>query len=123
MAGALPDVPPDVSRSALHERVLTWYDEAARDLPWRAPGVSPWGVVVSEFMLQQTPVNRVLPVWTAWMERWPSPGDLVEAGAGEAVRAWGRLGYPRRALRLHAAATAMQERHHCEVPDTYEELL
>src|SRR4051794_32122174 len=112
-----------VADEVLHERVLGWYDVAARDLPWRAAGTSAWGVLVSEFMLQQTPVSRVLPVWTAWMERWPSPAELVEAGAGEAVRAWGRLGYPRRALRLHAAATAIQERHHGDVPDTYEELL
>jgi A/G-specific adenine glycosylase len=107
----------------LHERVLRWYDDAARELPWRAPDAGPWGVLVSEFMLQQTPVARVLPVWTAWMERWPGPADLVEAGAGEAVRAWGRLGYPRRALRLHAAATAIVEQHGGEVPDSYEELV
>jgi A/G-specific adenine glycosylase len=107
----------------LHERVLRWYDDAARDLPWRAPGAGPWGVLVSEFMLQQTPVARVLPVWTAWMERWPTPADLADAGAGEAVRAWGRLGYPRRALRLHAAATAIVERHGGEVPDTYDQLV
>jgi A/G-specific adenine glycosylase len=107
----------------LHERVIRWYDDAARDLPWRSPGTSPWGVMVSEFMLQQTPVSRVLPVWPVWMERWPAPHHLVEAGAGEAVRAWGRLGYPRRALRLHAAAAAIVERHGGEVPGTYEDLL
>ena len=88
----------------LHERVLGWYAASARDLPWRRPEATPWGVLVSEIMLQQTPVARVLPVWEAWMAAWPAPADLVEAGAGEAVRAWGRLGYPRRALRLHAAA-------------------
>ena len=107
----------------LHERVLRWYDDAARDLPWRAPDAAPWGVLVSEFMLQQTPVARVLPVWTAWMERWPRPVDLVEAGAGEAVRAWGRLGYPRRALRLHAAATAIVEQHGGAVPSDYTDLM
>ena len=120
----VPDSGPDSGPDrALHERVLAWYDATARDLPWRAPGTSPWGVVVSEFMLQQTPVNRVLPVWTAWIERWPSPADLVAAGPGEAVRAWGRLGYPRRALRLHATAAAIEERHGGEVPDTYEDLV
>ena len=92
--------------SDLHEPVLRWYDEHARDLPWRAPGATPWGILVSEFMLQQTPVARVLPVWTAWLAAWPTPAALAAEPAGEAVRAWGRLGYPRRALRLHGAAQA-----------------
>jgi A/G-specific adenine glycosylase len=109
--------------TTLHARLLRWYDEHARDLPWRRPGTSPWGVLVSEIMLQQTPVARVTPVWEAWMSRWPTPADLVVAGPGEAVRAWGRLGYPRRALRLHAAARAVEEHHGGEVPDTYEALL
>ncbi len=116
-----PAVPP--APALLHERVLDWYDENARDLPWRSPEATPWGVMVSEFMLQQTPVARVLPVWAAWMELWPRPADLVAAGPGEAVRAWGKLGYPRRALRLHAAATTIVEQHAGEVPGTYEELL
>ncbi len=107
----------------LHERVLPWFDAHARDLPWRSPDATAWGVLVSEFMLQQTPVARVLPVWEAWLEAWPTAADLAAAGPGEAVRAWGRLGYPRRALRLHAAAVAMVERHGGEVPDSYEELL
>lgn len=102
--------------------VLAWYAGHARDLPWRRPGTSPWGVMVSEFMLQQTPVARVLPVWDAWMSTWPEPADLAAVPSGEAVRAWGRLGYPRRALRLHASAVAITERHGGEVPDTYEEL-
>jgi A/G-specific adenine glycosylase len=84
------------------DRVCEWFDVNARPLPWR--DTSPWGVMVSEFMLQQTPVARVEPVWQQWVERWPSPSDLASEPAGEAVRAWGRLGYPRRALRLHAAA-------------------
>lgn len=107
----------------LHRRVLSWYDVHARDLPWRSESATPWGVMVSEFMLQQTPVARVLPVWTAWMERWPRPADLAAASTGEAVRMWGRLGYPRRALRLHAAATAIVADHDGEVPSTYAELL
>ncbi len=73
-------------------------------------------MLVSEFMLQQTPVARVLPVHEAWLDAWPTPADLAAAPSGEAVRAWGRLGYPRRALRLHAAATAITERHGGEVP-------
>lgn len=102
--------------STLHTPVLDWYADHARDLPWRRPEATAWGVVVSELMLQQTPVARVLPVWEAWLERWPTPGALAAAPAGEAVRAWGRLGYPRRALRLHAAATAMLDEHGGEVP-------
>ena len=90
--------------SDLHAPILRWYDDHARDLPWRGPGATPWAVMVSEFMLQQTPVARVLPVFEAWMSTWPTPGALADAPSGEAVRAWGRLGYPRRALRLHAAA-------------------
>ena len=108
---------PDV-----HDRVLRWYADHARDLPWRAVDATPWGVLVSELMLQQTPVVRVLPVWHAWMEQWPTPADLAAAPTGEAVRAWGRLGYPRRALRLHAAAVAITERHGGEVPDDLAEL-
>ena len=108
--------------SDLHEPVLRWYDEHARDLPWRAPGATPWGILVSEFMLQQTPVARVLPVWTAWLAAWPTPAALAAEPAGEAVRAWGRLGYPRRALRLHAAARAIVERHDGQVPASYDAL-
>ncbi len=103
---------PDV-----HDRVLRWYADHARDLPWRAVDATPWGILVSELMLQQTPVVRVLPVWQTWMEQWPTPADLAAAPTGEAVRAWGRLGYPRRALRLHAAAVAITEQHGGEVPD------
>ncbi len=109
--------------SSLHEPVLAWYDEHRRDLPWRGTAASAWSVMVSELMLQQTPVARVLPVHEAWLERWPTPADLAAVPTGEAVRAWGRLGYPRRALRLHAAATAIVERHGGAVPDDYDELL
>jgi A/G-specific adenine glycosylase len=108
--------------SDLHGPVLRWYDEHARDLPWRAADASPWSVMVSEFMLQQTPVSRVLPVHEQWLARWPTPAALAAEPSGEAVRAWGRLGYPRRALRLHAAATAIVERHAGEVPAAYDDL-
>jgi A/G-specific adenine glycosylase len=108
--------------SALHEPILRWYDEHARELPWRAADASPWSVMVSEFMLQQTPVARVLPVHEQWLRRWPAPADLAAESSGEAVRAWGRLGYPRRALRLHAAATAIVDRHDGEVPAAYDDL-
>ncbi len=109
--------------AALHAAVLDWYDEHARELPWRGLEATPWSVMVSELMLQQTPVVRVLPVHAAWLARWPDPAALAAEPAGEAVRMWGRLGYPRRALRLHAAAVAIVERHGGEVPASYHDLL
>jgi A/G-specific adenine glycosylase len=102
--------------------ILDWYAANARDLPWRRPGATPWGILVSEIMLQQTPVSRVLPIWTEWMARWPSPRALAAEPPGEAVRAWGRLGYPRRALRLHETARAIVDQHSGQVPDSYEAL-
>ena len=114
---------PRADESAhLHEAIIDWFDSEARDLPWRR-AAPPWSVMVSEFMLQQTPVSRVLPVFEAWMERWPTPADLANASTGDAVRAWGRLGYPRRALRLHAAATAIVAAHGGRVPDSHDQLL
>ncbi len=96
--------------------VLSWYAEHARDLPWRQPGASPWAVLVSEIMLQQTPVARVLPAYEAWLARWPTPRSLAQCAPGEAVRQWGRLGYPRRALRLHTAARIITQQHAGQVP-------
>ena len=96
--------------------VVDWYLTNRRDLPWRQEGTSPWAVLVSEVMLQQTPVARVEPVWRAWLERWPRPGDLADESPAEVIRAWGRLGYPRRALRLHEAATVIRDEHGGQVP-------
>ena len=98
----------------LEKPIVTWFKKNKRDLPWRT--TSPWGVMVSEYMLQQTPVNRVLPKWIEWMERWPTPADLAEATPAQVITAWGRLGYPRRALRLHAAAQIIAEDFNNEVP-------
>ncbi|MFE6257254.1 A/G-specific adenine glycosylase [Agromyces sp. NPDC057865] len=100
-----------------------WFADAARPLPWRAAEVSPWAVLVSEFMLQQTQVARVVPKWEAWIRRWPTPAALASEPAAEAVRAWDRLGYPRRALWLHRAAVEIVERHGGEVPDDLDALL
>ena len=105
------------------EPVLAWYSAHARDLPWRAPGATPWSVLVSEIMLQQTPVSRVLPAHRAWLDRWPSPAALSRDSPGEAVRQWGRLGYPRRALRLHETASIVTQRHDGQIPSSREELL
>lgn len=113
-----PDEP-----APLWQVVTDWYATAARDLPWRRPGTSPWAVLVSEVMLQQTPVARVLPVYDQWLDRWPGAADLAADAPGEAVRAWGRLGYPRRALRLHAAAVVVVDRHGGALPTNVPELL
>ncbi len=100
------------------EPVLRWYAANARELPWRDPGASPWSVLVSEIMLQQTPVARVLPAHATWLERWPTPPSLAAATPGDAVRQWGRLGYPRRAVRLHETARILTEDHGGQVPDS-----
>jgi A/G-specific adenine glycosylase len=105
------------------DAVLAWYELNARDLPWRRPGTTPWAVLVSEIMLQQTPVARVIPAYLSWLERWPDAPALAAAPAGEAIRQWGTLGYPRRALRLHAAAVHIDQQHGGELPSEYEQLL
>ena len=110
-------------RTPLADDLATWYAGAARDLPWRRPGTTPYAVLVSEVMLQQTPVVRVAPVWEAWLQRWPTATALAAADPAEVLRLWGRLGYPRRALRLQAACAAVVERHGGELPTTVPELL
>lgn len=112
--GALPEI---------HRRVIEWFGVHARPLPWRSPGTTPWEIFVSEVMSQQTPVSRVVPTWREWLRRWPTPVHLADASPGDAVRLWGRLGYPRRALRLREAATAMVARHGGQVPEDHADLL
>ncbi|GAA4733756.1 A/G-specific adenine glycosylase [Phytohabitans rumicis] len=107
----------------LADAAIRWYDENARDLPWREPGTSAWAILVSEVMLQQTPVSRVLPAYHAWLSRWPVPAALAADTPAEAIRMWGRLGYPRRALRLRECAVAVVERHGGQVPADLDELL
>ena len=108
--------------SAYFAAIQDWYVQNARDLPWRRPDATPWSIMVSEFMLQQTPVSRVLPAHAAWLDRWPEPAALAVASPADAVRQWDRLGYPRRAIRLHAAAELITSRHRGTVPATAEEL-
>ena len=103
--------------------LVDWYAVTARELPWRRTGFGAWGVLVSEFMLQQTPVNRVVPHLEAWLERWPTPAALAADAPAEAVRQWANLGYPRRALWLHRAASEIAERHDGVVPADVEALL
>jgi A/G-specific adenine glycosylase len=109
---AVPAPGPDTG-----ELIVDWYTGAARDLPWRRPGIDAWAVLVSEVMLQQTPVARVEPVWRDWMARWPTPAALAAVPPADVIRAWGKLGYPRRALRLRETAVALVERHGGRVPD------
>ncbi|RAV15110.1 A/G-specific adenine glycosylase [Mycolicibacterium sp. GF69] len=104
-------------------QVVDWFDSEQRDLPWRRPGVTPWQILVSEFMLQQTPVGRVEPVWSAWVQRWPTPSSTAAASAADVLRAWGKLGYPRRAKWLHECATVIATEYGDVVPSDVETLL
>jgi A/G-specific adenine glycosylase len=117
VARARPAAAPGPDGRAAGEAIVDWYAAAARDLPWRRPGVDAWAVLVSEVMLQQTPVARVEPVWRDWMARWPTPAALALVPPADVIRAWGKLGYPRRALRLREAAAAVVERHDGVVPE------
>jgi A/G-specific adenine glycosylase len=102
------------------EPILDWFEKNKRDLPWR--NTTPWGVMISEFMLQQTPVKRVLPKWHEWIERWPTPADLAASKRSDAITAWGRLGYPRRATRLYESAGIIATKFDNEVPRSIEDL-
>jgi len=106
--------------SLYEKEIVGWFKKNQRDLPWRKS--SAWGVLVSEIMLQQTPVNRVLPIYDEWMKRWPAPSDLAAATSAEVITAWGRLGYPRRALRLHQCAKVISEQYNNRLPETEQEL-
>lgn len=103
--------------------LLGWFDVHERDLPWREPGISGWQILMSEIMLQQTPVARVMPVWLDWVQRWPVPSAMAASSVGEVVRAWGKLGYPRRAMRLHECATVLAAEHGDTVPTDVDTLL
>ena len=105
------------------EDLVQWYTHSKRELPWRAAGVSAWQILVSEFMLQQTPVARVAPIWVDWVSRWPTPSATAAASAADVLRAWGKLGYPRRAKRLHECAVAIASDHGDVVPDDVDTLL
>ena len=87
----------------MDELLLDWYRANARDLPWRRT-TDPYAVLVSEVMLQQTQVDRVVPRYLDWLARWPKPEALAAASTAEVIRAWQGLGYNRRALALHRAA-------------------
>lgn len=103
--------------------LLGWFDTEERDLAWRRDGVTGWQILMSEIMLQQTPVSRVAPIWEQWVERWPVPSAMAASPQAEVLRAWGKLGYPRRALRLHECARVLATEHDDIVPQNVETLL
>lgn len=111
----------EASRSLLID-LPHWFAAHQRNLPMRAADVSDWGTLVFEIMSQQTPISRVQPIWLEWMERWPTPADLAAASSADIIVAWANLGYPSRALRLKACASAIVEKHDGEVPLTMKEL-
>ena len=115
-----------LSKSTVDEfnkTILDYYALSGRSLPWRyADNPDPWGVLVSEYMLQQTQVYRVIPYWERWMKRWPRPADLAGASLETALREWSGLGYNRRAKNLHDCALAIAGNHQGIVPDTPERL-
>ncbi len=121
MAHILPQV--TVANRLIRMSFLPGIERSRRDLPWRRPDVGAWQILVSEFMLQQTPVARVVPIWPDWVARWPTPSATAAAGAADVLRAWGKLGYPRRAKRLHECATVIARDHDDVVPDDVETLL
>lgn len=112
-----------VSAAAACRHLAAWWELNARDLPWRFGRTTPWGVLVSEVMSQQTQMSRVVPYWESWMAVWPDAAALAEASTAEVITAWGRLGYPRRALRLQECARVVVEEYANELPHTYEELV
>ncbi|MEY4361964.1 MAG: A/G-specific adenine glycosylase, partial [Actinomycetota bacterium] len=106
----------------LQDSLLGWAAPRLRELPWRATR-DPWLVLVSEFMLQQTGVARVLPKWASFVDEYPTPSACASASLGDVLRLWQGLGYPRRARNLQASATAIMARHGGEVPADLDALL
>ena len=104
-------------------RLFDWWSRYARDLPWRFGRTTPWGVLVSEVMSQQTQMSRVVPYWTAWMNAWPDAASLAAAPKAEVITAWGRLGYPRRALRLQECARQVAGQYADRLPRDYDQLV
>ncbi|UQE74660.1 A/G-specific adenine glycosylase [Gordonia sp. PP30] len=111
-----PPTCDDVNAGHWNRAILDWFRLVRRDLPWRAAGVSGWQILISEIMLQQTPVSRVVQPWQSWVQRWPVPSAMAAETGGEVLRAWGKLGYPRRALRLHECAKVLAAEHDDVVP-------
>ncbi|HET7769270.1 MAG TPA: A/G-specific adenine glycosylase [Chloroflexota bacterium] len=113
---------PARKQRAVSAAVLAWYRRSHRDLPWRHTR-DPYAILVSEVMLQQTQVERVLPKYLAWLSAYPSVAALAAAPRAEVIRAWSGLGYNLRAVRLHEIARQVEERFGGRIPDTLEGLL
>ena len=109
-------------REAVVATVRSWWPDVARDLPWRTSR-DPWEILVSEVMAQQTQVDRVIPKWQAFIERFPTPVHAAEAAAGDLISMWDGLGYNRRALYLHKCAQAVVNNHGGSFPNELAELL
>lgn len=121
-AGGGPDFREE-SQTVDTDVLVDWFTRDARDLPWRRPDVSGWQILMSEVMLQQTPVVRVAPIWLEWVQRWPVPSAMAASSRADVIRAWGKLGYPRRAARLHECAAVLAEHHGDETPRDVDTLL
>lgn len=115
-----------MGRITRHDRIaaglIEWGSGSLRDLPWRRTN-DPWRVLVSEVMLQQTSVARVMPKYEAFLEAFPTPGALAQAPLGDALRLWSGLGYPRRCRNLQATAVVLHEKFDDLMPDSLDELL
>nr|WP_101617011.1 A/G-specific adenine glycosylase [Bifidobacterium margollesii] len=112
----------DGTRETVRRHLAAWWETNARDLPWRFGRTTPWGVLVSEVMSQQTQMSRVVPYWRSWMAAWPDAAALAAASTAEVITAWGKLGYPRRALRLQECARVVANECHDDLPETYDGL-
>jgi A/G-specific adenine glycosylase len=106
---------------AVQQRLLDWYGKHGRDLPWRKTS-DPYAILVSEVMLQQTQVERVIPKWRAWLQQFPTLTDLARASRADTIRAWQGLGYNLRAVRLHAIAMQVVAEHDGQLPRTLDGL-
>ena len=115
-----------MGRLTRHDRIaaglIEWGSGSLRDLPWRRTN-DPWRVLVSEVMLQQTSVARVMPKYEAFLDAFPTPGALAQASLGDALRLWSGLGYPRRCRNLQATAVVLHEEFDDRMPESLDELL
>lgn len=109
--------------SDIHTTLIAWFKKNARDLPWRTSDTTPWQVLVSEIMLQQTPASRVAPQYEAWIHRWPDAQSLSAASPADVIRQWDKLGYPNRALRLQETARIVNSQYGGQLPQDYAELI
>lgn len=112
----------DKTAISAYRALAQWWGSNARDFPWRFGKTTPWGILVSEVMSQQTPMSRVLPYWEKWMGTWPDPQAVSEASTAEIISAWGHLGYPRRALRLQECARTLVRDCGGRLPASYDGL-